>query len=304
METYEIVGIDVGNGMTKTAHSVFTTGIERYGKVKPAVLDKTVMYDGEYYAVGGKRIKSKTDSKSDNTHFILALAALGEELKFRNLSPHNVVISEGLPLERCVADKQAYDEEYYQKGKDIYFEYEDIPYNIHILDVLVNPQGVSAVIDKTHELPSTCLLVDVGTWTIDMLPVFDAKPSNGEALSIDLGVAECFKRCQRELRRRGLGQIFEEQIIKEMRALPSGLSDAYTTPLREVFREYSKLVAETLVEEGYNLKATPCIFLGGGSIVIANYGKEYFPLAEYMSDIHANAIGYEKIAKIKMRKRR
>lgn len=303
-DTYEIVGVDVGNGYTKTAHAEFISAVKDFGKSKPAITDKMVCYEGHYYTVGGKRSKTKTDQKEDNTAFILALAALGEEFKYRNISPKNVVLSEGLPIERCIEFNKEIDKEYYKKGQLVNFEYEDVPYSIFISDVFVNPQCASGIADLIPVLPEICHVIDVGSWTVDILPVIDHRPVSAEVKSLNNGVITCMLACNEEIRRLTGKEVMEEQIQKIMRGQKGILPDKYENCIRDSIRKYVNNLYNVLIENEITVDTAPCVFIGGGATVIETYGKELFPIAQYYTDIHRNAIGYEKIAAIQMKRRR
>ena len=298
MSERQVIGVDVGNGLTKTATQEFVSSVRDYGETKPALTDKMVMYDGKYYIVGGDRTKTKTDQKSDETSFILALAGIGSELNRRGVADANVVFSEGLPLERCFAENKLKDEQYYKKGQTIYFEYEDVPHTITMEDVLVNPQCVSGIIDLLAEgtLADPCIVVDVGSWTVDILPIENGKPQGAKVKSALEGIIRCLLRCNDEIRRRTGNEVLESQIQKIMMGDTSVLPPDYTKIIVDEIKKYIKNIADTLTENMFNIKTLPVVFMGGGAQVIKNYGKEFFPYAKYITDIHANAIGYEKIA--------
>ena len=294
----EVIGVDVGNGLTKTATQEFVSSVKDFGETKPALTDKLVMYDGKYYVVGGDRTKTKTDQKNDNTSFILALAGIGAELNARGIGNTNVILSEGLPLERCIQENRVKDESYYKKGETIYFEYEDVPHEIKMEDVLVNPQCVSGIIDLLAEgqLADLCIVVDIGSWTMDILPIENGKPQGAKVKSTLDGIIKCFIACNDEIRRRHSIDILELQIQQIMMGNPSTLPPDYTRIIETEIKKWVKNIADTLIENNYNIKVLPVVFMGGGAQVIKHFGKEFFPYAKYITDIHANAIGYEKIA--------
>lgn len=292
----EIVGIDVGNGYTKTVHSEFVSAVKDFGTAKPSIIDKTVMYNGRYYTVGGKRSKTKTDQKDDDTAFILALAALGEEFKFRNVTPGHVIISEGLPIERCIETNKEIDKHYYKKGESISFCYEDNPYNVFIDEVYVNPQGVSGILNKSKQLPDICLVADVGSWTVDLIPIINGKPESSETKSLNAGVISCMLSCNEEIRRVTGREVLEEQIQKIMRGNRNVLPPKYEDIVISGIENYVKSLFDTFIENGYNVDTMPTVFIGGGATVVKNFGAKYFPLSQYYTDIHCNAEGYEWIA--------
>lgn len=294
-----VIGVDVGNGLTKTASKYFISSVKDYGETKPALKDNLLMYDGKYYIIGGDRTKTKTDQKKDNTSLILTLAAIGAELNARGVGDASVTLSEGLPLERCTKDNQVKDEIYYKKGETISFEYEDVPHTIIMNDVKVNPQCLAGVIDLLAEkaLPDTCLIIDVGSWTVDILPIENGRPQSAKVKSALEGVINCMVSCNNEIRRRTGSEVLESQIQKIMLGDTDALPPEYSNIIINEIKKYVQNIANILFENKYNINTLTCVFMGGGASVIKQYGMEYFPYSKFITNIHANAIGYEKIAK-------
>lgn len=297
LKKFEVVGIDVGNGYTKTVNTEFISAVKDYGETKPAITDNLLMYDGKYYIVGGERTKTKTDKKKDNTALILALAGLGYELNFRGIGDTSVILSEGLPLERCIKEKQIEDEEYYKQGETLYFEYEDVPHTVKIEKVLVNPQCVAGVIDLLADgmLPDPCIVVDLGSWTVDILPIEDGKPQGSRIKSALDGVINCMLNCNDEIRRKTGEEVSEKQIQKVMLGDKMALPPEYAHICIKTTKEYVKGIADTLAENKFNVNTISCVFMGGGASIVKKYGEEYFPITKYITNIRANAIGFEKI---------
>lgn len=308
----EVIGVDVGNGYTKTVSTEFVSATRDWGEVKPPLTDKLVGYAGKYYTVGGERTKTKTDQKNDETCLILALAGIAEELRRRGKQEGRILLSEGLPLERCIEENKLEDEEYYKKGQIVEFTYEDEPYKIEVVDVMVNPQCVAAIVEKlcAKEIPQNCIIVDIGSWTIEILPIENYKPQGAKAQSLNMGIIDCLLKCNEAIRRRTGKEIPEYMIQQAMLGDAGTLPPKYATLCINELKAYAKNLAETLEENKYNTDVVPCVFMGGGSSIIKNYGEQYFPLSMYMMDetgkkpnIRINAIGYEKLGKSYLHKK-
>lgn len=301
-ERLEVVGVDVGNGLTKTVGTEFVSSVTDYGETKPALTDRLIRYNNKYYIVGGDRTKTKTDQKQDETAFILALAGIGEELNRRNIGDAKIVLSEGLPIERCHKENQIADIDYYKKGETIYFEYEDVPHTVVMEDVIVSAQCVAGVVDLFAEgnLPDTCIIIDIGSWTIDILPVENNRPQVSKVKSILEGLITCMVKCNDEIRRRTGKEVPESMIQQVMRGNLNAIAPNYSKIIVDVLKQYVKNIYDILNENKFNTDVLPCIFMGGGANLIKQYGEEYFPFAKYITNIRANAIGYEKIANQKL----
>lgn len=307
MSKLVIVGVDVGYGYIKTSRDVFTTSLRDHKELKPTMMDRVICFQGKYYALGNDRLKAGRAKVSDNNTYILTLAAIAERLKTRNITDADICLSVGLPLERCNGMTSEQLRKYYMRDDEVTFEYEDISYTIRISKVFVSPQGLAGVIDLISDklLPDPCLIVDIGSWTIDVLPFENGTPQINKAFSLNDGVITCMNTCNEEIRKRADGQeILESQIQQIMMKQPTSLDIFYVNICEEVIRKYVRNIADSLLEHKFNLNTIPCFFLGGGCAVVKNFNsvndEKIFKLANFKPDICANAIGYERIAKSKL----
>lgn len=104
------IGLDHGYGNIKTAHRVFTTGVEAYDE-EPIVSTNFVKYRDKYYVIGESHLVYQGNKTDSDDFYILTLAGLAEELKFRGLHEAEVVLAAGLPLawvKSQAADWRAY----------------------------------------------------------------------------------------------------------------------------------------------------------------------------------------------------
>lgn len=298
MKEIEVIGVDVGNGYTKTVNTCFRSGIVRYD-TKPLSSENIVFYNGKYYGVGGRRSTAKTDKKQDETALIFALAGIGKEIKKRNRPIHDIILSEGLPIERCTNFNREIDEKYYKEGNTIKFGLEDEEYEIFIRKVLVNPQGVSAVLKLMLDgsIPDPCTIIDIGSGTMDVVSYEDGKPVISSRKSFNMGVIHCFNDAIGRIRT-VTGMEVEEYVIEQvMRGERGVLPEKYEAMVVDSIESYIKGIHNRLIEEGYNVELLPCIFVGGGASVLKkNGGEKYFPRAKYVANISANAYGYELAA--------
>ncbi len=92
-----IVGVDHGYGNMKTAHRVFRTGVECMEE-EPIVSKSFVRYKDKFYVIGESHLVYQGNKTDSEDFYILTLAALAEELKFRGLHEANVTLAVGLPL--------------------------------------------------------------------------------------------------------------------------------------------------------------------------------------------------------------
>ena len=94
-------------------------------------------------------------------------------------------------------------------------------------------------------------------------------------------------------------EVLEGQIQDVIRGEGMVLSPKYCNIIEEQTKKYVKGLADLLKENQYNIEALHIVFIGGGAGIIEKYGKEYFPMATFIKNIRANAVGYEKMAHLK-----
>ena len=165
----EVIGIDHGWSMMKTISQVFVTGVKEI-TTTPALFGDVLEYEGKFYKVGTVRQEVKDTKVEDDSFYLLTLAAVAKELKRRGLAEAKVFLAVGLPLTRFGAEKNDFIK-YLTKNKRVSFKYENEPYYIEIDDVAVFPQCYAAVVDKIPTMAKKTLIVDIGSWTIDIMPV-------------------------------------------------------------------------------------------------------------------------------------
>ncbi len=291
----EVIGIDHGWSNMKTVSQIFTTGVKEIA-TEPAFFDNIVEWNGTYYKVGGKRLEVR-DTKVENSNFyILTLAAVAKELKRRGMRNANVFLSVGLPLTRFGAEKQGFIK-YLSGKKEAAFRYEREKYSIRIIRVSVFPQCYAAVADRIRSFPERAVIVDIGSWTVDIMPIYQCYPEEPECITIQQGLIRCMREINEECIRQ-LGQELEENMIQGVMAGKQGrLPEQYMKIIHECLGRFAERVYSTLKEHGYNLDVTPIVFVGGGATVMKFFGTRKSGNIQYIEDVKANAKGYEYLGK-------
>ena len=92
-----VIGLDHGFGNVKTAHTCFKAGVTAHS-TEPTFKNELLVYDGRYYTIGDVHKEFVADKVMDMDYYILTLAAVARELRFRGLSSARVFLAAGLPL--------------------------------------------------------------------------------------------------------------------------------------------------------------------------------------------------------------
>lgn len=136
METKMIIGIDHGNRNMKTANTVFSAAIQPL-QARPDSLEHILEYQNQFYYVGGKVPEKECVDKTENeNYYLLTLAALAQEMRFRGLTDASVKMGAALPPRRFQQQKESF-KKYLLKTKELHFRYEGVHYHVSLENVFV-----------------------------------------------------------------------------------------------------------------------------------------------------------------------
>lgn len=294
----EIIAIDHGWSHIKTRSTVFVSGVEE--NVSPTFFDNVLEYNGKFYNIGGKRIEVKNTKVDNNDFYLLTLAAIAKELKNRNLTDANVYLAVGLPLTRFGEEKQAFID-YLKKDKEVTFKYAEKEYHITIEKVSVFPQCYAAVADMIPTFARKAVVIDIGSWTVDIMPVVNKQPDDQRCSSLPKGIITCMREMNRACVRRFNYELDESDIEHYIRYHQiDGIPKDVVALMDSFLAKYAEMIVSSLKEMEINIQTTPIYFVGGGAVVMKNYGGLNMQNVYYKQDVKSNAKGFEILAKAAM----
>ena len=298
MDNIEIIAVDHGWSQIKTSNTCFKTSIKELTNV-PAFTDNVLEYNNRYYAIGDERLEV-LNSKVDNENFyLLTMVAMAKELKQRGKNEADVVLAVGLPLTRFSTERKAFIG-YLSKNKDVTFTFENELYSVHIMNVSVFPQCYAAIAGMLPSFGKKALVVDIGSWTIDSMMILDKKPDSTKCDTQNEGLIRCMREINRLAVQKKNHKIDEADIQDYMISGKTSLPYDYKELMDKEINEFVNKVYRYQNECGYNLDMMPVYFVGGGAIVMKNFGKHQ-PNFHYVLDVKANAKGFETMARIALR---
>ncbi len=294
-KTIYYVGIDHGNHLMKTANHVFENGVERLA-TKPTFSGNTLIHAGVFYKIGEKRNSVKDSKLADDDYYLLTLVALAKECQSGAIpNGARVVLGVGLPLKHFATVRKAF-VRYLKREQNVKFNYEDAQYSFTIENVLVFPQCYAAVADKLGDMSGEYLIVDVGSWTIDIMHVKDGVPVESKCETFTesmISVIQGIRSKSSEL----FGKEISEDVITAF--ISNGncnCTEKYTRLMESELEAFVKKVEGILKENGHDTEFANIIYVGGGAKVMAAYGRRGNNI-DYVVDVRANAKGYEYLAR-------
>lgn len=293
------IGIDHGYYAIKTRHCSFPAGITAYSH-EPYTLQNTLEYEGRFYVCGTGRQPILRDKTGNDNYFLLTLAAIAKEIKQRGGKPEcSVVIGAGLPLTTYGREKKPFRRYLLRPSQPVCFKFEGEAYKVTIRDVLLFPQGYSAIVNHpefVREEPSV-LLMDIGGWTVDIMRLDNARPNADTCRSLELGMIRCIDEAREQVRRDTGLSVTDAQVERVLAGQKCSIGEEASVLIQQQGRAYTERLLSAAMEAGFDLKALPVVLMGGGAAVVMRNLRQQDRLCRVFSltDPRANAEGYERI---------
>lgn len=292
-----ILGVDIGYGNTKSRSVTVASGVKKLAS-KPPIDTKTVEYCGNYYSVGGAKFSIQKSKVEDENTLVLTMAVIAEEFKKLSITTGSIRLGVGLPLTRMGAEKTGY-MDYMLKDRRLNFKYEGKCYSVYLISVDVFPQGYAAVVNKLNTFSNSTVVIDIGSWTIDILPLTDGQPDLSRCKSLPLGTITAMNDINESLRQQ-YGDEADEIILKEVMINgTSNINADYLRTIQEGLQQYTQDIMDNLRSLKFNLTLTQFVFIGGGATIIKHFLKDRPENLYIIEDVNINAKGYEDIMRHK-----
>lgn len=294
-----IIGIDHGYYAIKGSHVCFPTGLAAYD-YEPYTMQNVLQYQNSYYVCGTGRQTLLKDKTANDNYYLLTMAAIAQEIRYRKAEKKTgVVLAAGLPLASFGREKQPFREYLFRKEQPLCFRYENESYEIQIEDVKLFPQGYSALAlhpEFINGEPSV-LLIDIGGWTVDLMRLDNAVPNAGTCRSLELGVIRCIDEIMEQVRRKTGLSVTDVQIECVLGSSSCSMEPEAKEIIRRHGRLYTERILSSVMEAGFDLRAIPSVFMGGGAAIVKRHVTPQDGLCRqiFLTDVHANASGYERI---------
>lgn len=290
-----IIGIDHGYGYMKTANTIMISGVKQL-PVEPPFSNSILNYDHKIYCVGQHRQNHGADKTVNQSYYLLTLAAIAAEMRKRNRRQGDVILAVGLPYSFYSVQNKSF-REYLMKNRDAQYSFEGLWYHIHIVDVKVYPQGFPVIAKYLDQMSGVYTIVDIGSRTTEVLTFKDGCVQHEYCFSFERGMIQCIELIQKEFLSKYQITLEEEWIQEILIGNPAdGLNEGQKQFIEALTEYFTDEIQAELEAKGINLEIAKVTYCGGGAAIIAKYGKYREGLTEFITDIHANAKGYEYLA--------
>ena len=286
-----ILGVDHGYGNMKTAHRIFPASVEKEVQLGAIALE----YKGKEYGIGGGHKEFQVQKIHDEDYWILTLAAIAEELKFRGKNEANIHIAAGVPLFWVKEQKESF-REYLMRERETDYIYNGESYRVKIADVTIHPQGYAAFINYDGDTKGNTVLADIGNGTMNVAFMQNGKPLAGKIFTEQFGVYQCMKKARNEVMRNCQCEVPDHIIEEVFRKGTADVPEKYIKAISNVAKGYTQQVFSKLREYGYHEDMMKLYVIGGGGCLIRNFAEYDQSRVMIIQDICATAKGYEVLA--------
>mgnify|MGYP004485369635 CR=1 FL=1 len=295
-----IIGIDHGYASIKTASFAFPSGVAAFDS-PPPVQQGLLEFEDRFFVCGGGRQPLSKDKTVNKNYFLLTLAALAKEIGHRTgQGKAEVVIAAGLPLTGFGRDKSAFRRYLLSHSQPMKFRFEGMEYEINILDAVIQPQGYCAIAVNPAILrdePSV-VVADIGGWTVDLMRIDRGNVDTGACRSLEMGMIRCMDEVKEQVRR-SLGISMTDA---QVQAVLSEEACSVPEQAKAIVLRHGRLYVERVLSEisecGFDLKAIPVVFMGGGAKIVKPRVAPCDGLCRVicLDDVCVNAKAFEAVA--------
>ena len=291
-----VIGLDHGFGNVKTSHSCFRTGVTAHEK-EPTFKSDLLIYEGRYYTIGEEHKEFAPDKAQDQDYYLLTLAAIARELRFRGMTAARVYLAAGLPLTWVSEQRESFKAYLLQKAS-AEFTYRDITYRVEFAGADIYPQGFAAIADRITEFRGVTMLCDIGNGTMNVMLIRNGRPIPNQCYTEKYGVQQCVFSVREKLMKR-FGTTVDDGIIEDvLRFGNADIAEKYLAAIQECAHEYAEGIMKRLREHEYNPDLMRLYVMGGGCCLIRHFVSYDAARVTINDDICATAKGYERLARL------
>ena len=330
MEKDFYIGVDVGNFDTKSSFTSTPTGISEHSS-KEMGITEYLEYENKGYAPDENHSSYRRDKTTSDKAFILTLFAISKEIiyviKNGNHITHkdNELTSEerdmiqsrineiatvhlGIGLPPTHLGKSDENVKYYKDkfGDGVDYKYNGFVFHYGLGKIRVYPQDYAAILtyrSKKEDFPTSYPsynAVDIGGITVDVCPIINGKLDAPHCRSLQMGILVIYEEIITYVDRKYEIQLTTTDIENVIKGEKTVLSADVISDINRIVSDRANGIIDKLIQEGIDFKTRPTVFLGGGSLMLAEAIKKN-PLVmnyDFITDPNVNAKAFKALLKV------
>lgn len=249
------------------------------------------------------------DKTVDDYYLVLCLFAIARHI-LASVPPASsyrmeLALSMGLPPLHKTDLEDKYKEHFNFGGKEVEFEYNDIPFRFSVKTVYVWMQGFAAIVPIFGELSRypNVIIIDIGGFTTDIMILNQGIIEQGSVDTIDdVGAIHFYntviKSIKNELKMTLNDSTIESILLGQYPTDDDDAMKKAATIIKRIKDDYASDLVRTFKERKYDLMGLKPVFVGGGSIMFRDSIERTLPnkLLRFIEDVRAISIGYQRLA--------
>lgn len=317
-----LTGIDVGNYDTKSPHTTTPSGYEGPYTEKQLLAKEWLCLDGKYYVVTSERLYYMADKTQDERCLVLTLISIAKEILYKitkDTEDHDAVqekisridriaLGAGLPIAHYRKSDVKKLTDYYTKhmGNGIAFDFNEYHFQFTLEAVRIYPQGGAAAASIGGSVLSeyrTYYIFDIGGYTLDIAQFVDGKPTK-DMHSLELGIITLYDsiidKVYKDYDMTVDYSLIEDVLSERAHVLPDNVVEV----ILDMTNRHATKIISAMRQAKIAFTSYPCIFVGGGSIVLKKYilsnSQIRRDIVHFVSDTRANAKGYARMLRLSL----
>lgn len=316
-------GVDVGNFDTKSQHTIMPSSF-RTSSSGNRLAGENLFYNGTYYIPTMERNNQQKDKTVNDYCIIMTLFSIAKEAiyqiteQYRNETGKDPVPEEiqkkinqydtfrlgvGLPV-GYFASNAAKTAECYKShfSKGFTFTYNQYEFHLKMEECNVFPQDFVAVAyNEDVKIPKEFeeyYIIGIGGGTADIIPVVNGNPVVEDCKTLEMGTTVMYDYIISSIQRETGDTMNYSSIEAILLNKPSIVNESRKSRIKELSAEFINKLVDELVHRGLRLSDYPCVFVGGGALMMKET-LEKNPLivkSEFITDVNINAKFYAAFA--------
>lgn len=234
-------------------------------------------------------------------YYILTMVAIGRELACRNLTTAAVHLAVGLPLTWVSKQKDSF-KAYLLQNETLNFTFKGIDYHVTFVGADVFPQGFAVVVENMQAFKGVNVVCDIGNGTMNIMYINNYRPQERRCFTDKFGTHQCMLAARESLMRKH-GKAVDDMVIENvLRYGTADIDEQYLSVIRDAATEYVAGIFRRLREHEYDSGLMRLFVVGGGSCLVKSFGQYDEKRVTILSDVCANAKGYEYLTRERLKK--
>ena len=139
--------------------------------------------------------------------------------------------------------------------------------------------------------------IDIGGFTVDVVPIIDKRPRVSECVSLEYGVLRLCGEIEKIVNREFDTNLTDQQVQNVLMGEKTALSPAVVQTINDIASDWVSKIINQIRRGGLEFNATPVIFLGGGSVLLKNQIEANKMIKQcehtFITTVNANACGFK-----------